>query len=393
MLRTRHPYGRIAVILILFFTITSCATNGAGKREAPIFYPEPPQLPRIQYLTSFSSSLDMAPKTSAFDRFVTGAKETIQRVDKPYGISMFEGKIYVCDTNGGIVVFDLVARTFSTLQGAQGTGKLVQPLNIYIDQNGIKYVTDTGRGQVVVFDRNDFYITSFGAPEDWRPVDVAAYDDRLYVADSKHGVIWVLDKKTGEVTGKLGQEGEPRDRLAIPTNITIDAEGYLFVSDAGRFQIVKMDRDGRVQSVVGKLGSNVGNFARPRGVAVDRESRIYVVDAAFENVQIFNKEGRLLLFFGKGGSTPKDLFLPAKVVVDYRNIEYFREYAAPQFEIEGIIFVTSQFGARLVSVYALGKEKGKHYPSDNELQLVLEKKRQKLLEQEAARTAEKEKGK
>jgi len=97
-------------------------------------------------------------------------------------------------------------------------------------------------------------------------------------------------------------------------------------------------------------------------------------------VQIFNRDGRLLLFFGEAGTAPGNFLLPAKVVVDYRNLEYFRKYVEPGFEVEHLILVTSQFGERMVNVLGFGKEKGKPMPTDEELLKEIQKKKQEELE-------------
>ncbi len=115
---------------------------------------------------------------SAFESFVTGVKESEKRLNKPYGIAVYNGKIYVCDTNDTVIVFDLEKRTYGPLHGAQGMGKLLQPFNISIDADGNKYVTDTVRRQIIVFDKNDFYSKTFGIPETWKPVDAVPFEDR-----------------------------------------------------------------------------------------------------------------------------------------------------------------------------------------------------------------------
>jgi hypothetical protein len=97
-------------------------------------------------------------------------------------------------------------------------------------------------------------------------------------------------------------------------------------------------------------------------------------------VQIFNKEGRLLMFFGEGGDKPGSFLLPAKITIDYDNLQYFEKYAQPGFQIEYLVFVTSQFGPRLVNVLAYGAEKGKKYPSEAELLNQIEERRKKELE-------------
>ncbi|HUM00672.1 MAG TPA: hypothetical protein VL084_00175, partial [Thermoanaerobaculia bacterium] len=355
---------------------------------APVFFPSSPEPPRVQYLTYFTGSKDIE-EQSGFDKFVVGEKRDL-KVDKPYGVALFEGKLYVCDTNSGVVVFDLVKKSFDRLQGAVGPGALQQPLNIAIESDGTKYVTDPVRGQVVVFDRKDVYLRAYGITGAWRPVDAVPFEDRLYVADAANGLVRVFDKATGETLRTIGDKGEPEERLGRPTNLAFDADGFLYVSDFGRFQVVKYDRDGHYRSTIGKLGDNLGHFARPKGIAFDRDGRLYAVDAAFNNVQVFNKDGRLLMFFGSAGEKPGDLLLPAKVTIDYDNLRFFESYVAPGFQVHHLILVTAQFGPRRVNVFAAGQAKGMKYPTDAELLKEIDGLRKKELEkQKAAQPTEK----
>ena len=349
-----------------------CATPPI-KRET-VFFPPAPAPPRIQYLTSFSGQNDIE-EESAFRKFIFGASAVL-KLDKPYGVAIFDGKIYVCDTNQTVFVFDLRARTFGTLKGAKDKGRLLQPLNISIETDGTKYVADPIRGQVVAFDRNDDYLKAYGTPGTWRPVDAVALADWLYVADIQNGIVQVFDKKTGEIVRTIGNKGEPGQRLNLPTNLAFDHVGRLYVSDVGRFQIVTYDQNGEYAGVTGKLGNNPGHFARPRGIGIDLADRLYAVDASFNNVQIFNRQGQLLLAFGAGDRGPGSLLLPAKVVVDYDNLAYFQQFAAPDFDLEYLLIVTSQFGERLVNVFGYGKEKDASYPSDEDLRRQLLEKRQ-----------------
>jgi DNA-binding beta-propeller fold protein YncE len=354
--------------------IAACAP-AVQKPPVPVFFPPPPAPPRIQFLTSFSGLKDIETQ-SAFNRFVVGEKRDV-RVDKPYGIALHDGKIYVCDTNSTVAVFDLKRRTFGPMTGAVGPGTLRQPINISIEADGTKYVADPVRGQVVVFDRDDAYVKAYGLPGAWRPVDAVPLEDRVYVADVANGLVKVFDKQRGEMIKTIGDKGDPSERLDRPTNLAFDRDGYLYVTDVGRFQVVKFDRDGHFQSTFGKPGDNLGHFARPKGIALDRDGRLYAVDASFNNVQIFNPEGRLLMFFGEGGDKPGGFVLPAKVTVDYESLPYFREYLQPGFQPEHLIFVTSQFGGRRVNVFAYGKEQGAVYPSDAELLKEIDARRKK----------------
>ena len=72
---------------------------------------------------------------SAFDKFVVGEQQDL-RLDKPYGIAIHDGKLYVCDTNATVMVLDLVSKRYGGLRGAAGPGKLIEPINISIEPDG-----------------------------------------------------------------------------------------------------------------------------------------------------------------------------------------------------------------------------------------------------------------
>jgi DNA-binding beta-propeller fold protein YncE len=257
-------------------------------------------------------------------------------------------------------------------------------VNVTIDDQGRKYVADPGRGQSVVFDAEDQYLRAYGTPGDWRPVDAVPFAGRIYVADSAKGLVKVFDQESGELVKAIGDQGEPAERLDRPTNVAFDHRGDLYVSDVGRFQVVKFDRDGHFKSAYGRPGDNLGHFARPKGIALDPEGRLYAVDASFNNVQMFDPDGRLLMYFGEAGAQPGNFQLPAKVTIDHDNLRYFQQYLHPDFEAEYLVLVTSQFGPRLVNVFAYGRQKGKRYPSDAELLERLEARRRQELEKQGA---------
>ena len=371
----------ILICLVVFNLIAlGCAAQKKVEKPATVFYPDPPSPPRMQFLTSLTGAKDIEAPKSSFEAFVTGIKESEKRLNKPYGIAIYDGKIYVCDTNDTVIIFDLKNGTYGPLHGAQGLGKLLQPFNISIDADGNKYVTDTVRRQIIVFDKNDFYSKTFGSSENWKPVDAVPFEDKLYVADIKNGQILILDKDTGDVLKTFGSKGEPAERLYLPSNIAIDQQGIIYVADGGKFEILKFDRDGHFRGSIGRLGSETGTFARLKGLAIDRDNRLYAVDAAFDNVQVFTSKGQLLFFFGKAGRGPGSLYLPAKVAVNYDSVKYFEKYLEPNFKAEYLVFVTSQFGQRMINVYAFGKEKGVKYPSDEELLKELKEKIEKNMD-------------
>lgn len=367
---------------VLALTLAGCSQTAAPK-PPPVFFPPAPAPPRLQYLTHFTGLKDIQ-KQSSFNRFVVGEWQN-RVLDKPYGVAMADGRIYVCDTNSTVSVFDLVQRTFEPMAGAVGPGLLRQPVNITIGPDRVRYVSDPVRGQVVAFDANDRYLRAYGTPGDWKPVDAVPSGDRLYVADMRGGVVVSFDLASGEQVGTFGDKGEPEARLARPGNLAADKEGFLYVTDIARFQVVKFDREGRFQRAFGKLGDNLGHFARPKGLAVDRSGLVYAVDAAFNNVQVFTPNGRLATYFGGGGTEPGTLTLPADVAIDYDNVALFQGFAEPGFRIEYLVLVVSQFGERRVNVFGYGRQDGMEYPTEEELLRRIQERREKARSMPASR--------
>jgi hypothetical protein len=358
--------GMFCFFMLFLLLLSGCLTTSPKKSDLTIFFPAPPELPRLQYLTSINGSADVLPKSSSFDNFVTGGRKSIN-LDKPYGIAVRDGKIYVCDTNSTIYVFDYKNQRFTSLQGAKGRGSLVQPINIRITPNGYKYVADSVRGQVLAYDDKDFFIKAYGTKQNWKPVDALPLDEYLYVADTKNRVVKVFDIQTGELSRTIGNTSEKEEgRLGMPLNLAFDKNKILHVVDAMKFNIAKYDRDGHYIESISGPGQSVGRLARPRGIAFDKENRIYIVDAAFNNVQIFHDSGQILLPFGFGGRMKGAFYLPAGIAIDYDMTEYFKEYIDPDFDVEFLVFVTNQFEKNSINIFGFGTKKGSVYPTYEE---------------------------
>jgi DNA-binding beta-propeller fold protein YncE len=338
--------------LVPALLLSACATP--IEEPSFVFYPEPPEVPRIQFLGTYSSDLDVQGPVSFFERFILGARES-RELAKPYGVAIHDGKILVCDSKAGVVVvFDLVGQAVSWL-GGDRTGRLQKPINIAVDEDGTRFVTDMGRRRVMVYDQTNRYVRALGDPEAWSPTDVVIVGKRLYLTDLKNGQVVVLDKESGEELRRFGRRGSGEGEMFFPTNIEADADGNLFVADTGNFRLLKFDAKGKQLQQFGQIGIRHGQFVRPKGIAVDHEGRVYVVDAAFETVQIFDRDGKLLLFFGSAGNHPGGINLPAKVEIDYENVDLFTDRVAPGYEIEYVILVTSQFGRNKVNAYGFLK--------------------------------------
>jgi hypothetical protein len=118
--------------------------------------------------------------------------------------------------------------------------------------------------------------------------------------------------------------------------------------------VQKLARDGEPIWARGSPGRRLADFVRPRGLRIAPDGIIYVADAATEIIKLFNEDGQVLMHFGGPGTVPGALVLPATVAIDATSIPYFRQYVHEDFDVEYLLFVSSQYGEHLISVYAFG---------------------------------------
>jgi hypothetical protein len=355
----RRLLGFVLAILLL----CSCATPGAQLSEddaTVVFYPAPPEQPRLQYLYSISTEDDFGKRQSALDRFLMGDKATEKTLNKPYDVASSKGKVYVMDrVFKKILILDLAGKKMSYINDT-GRGELIEPSGIWVSDDEQKFIADMQRRQVLVYGSDNKYVRHYGDKSVFdKPVDVAVFGDRVYVCDMAKNKVFGLDRKTGEIRVSIGTIGTEEGELYKPTHVVVDSEGNVLVNDAFNFRIQKFDPEGNFIKSYGFLGDSLGAFARPKGLDVDKEGHLYVADAAFENVQIFDdKTGQLLLFFGGPGNKPGNLYLPSAVHIDYHNVEYFRNFFHKDFHVKYLLYVSNMFGGRKLNVYGFGDWQG-----------------------------------
>ena len=99
--------GGIISLAAFLALLSGCATQKKAPKSYT-FFPPAPDEPRIQFLTSFSSDVDLG-RTGSFAEYVMGKPAGPNPLVKPYGLAAKDGKVFVCDTMASsIEVFDLV---------------------------------------------------------------------------------------------------------------------------------------------------------------------------------------------------------------------------------------------------------------------------------------------
>ena len=333
-----------------------CATQPTAPKKF-LLYPPPPDVPRFQYLTGFSSGRELFGQ-NAVKKFVLGRTSKDKFVGKPYGIASRKDEIFFCDTGfDGVGILKLDRQSMEQFIPDRD-GKMKAPINAVSDAAGNLYVTDTEREQVLIYDKDGVPLEPLGKKDEMKPCGIAIAGEYFYVTDLKNHQVRlyrISDRTLARTIPRADDDG--KGRLFSPVNVAVDQQGTVYVSDPGAFRVQVYDAEGRYVRTIGKQGVGPGMFARPRGLAVDHEGRLYVVDAATQMVQLFDREGRLLIYLGDPSvNGPGSTHLPAGVSVDYENVAWFQKYCAPGKELEYVVYLTNQYGDPRISVYGFLKQ-------------------------------------
>lgn len=351
--------GIAAVIGIVLSLAGGCAApKAAGPVEVQkryAFWPDAPDAPHIQFLTSFNSSKDIQEKKSGglTDAIYGAEPEQVSLINKPYGVRMWNGRIYVCDVRSkGITVLDLRQKQ-TRLMGATGAGTINKATDIAIAPEGTKYVIDPTKSAIVVFNADERYLGIFRL-ENSAPVGLAIWQNLLYVVDFKAAHVKVLDRSTGQILRTFGEKGGEDGQFIGPLAVAVDQQGNVFVSDPIRARVQKFSPEGKFLLGFGQPGDRPGDMIRPKQMGIGSDGRIHVVDAAFNNVQVFDPNGKVEGFYGAAGLHLGNMDLPAGIDVHEGDLDLFAKYLHPAFEPERLILVANQFGGAKISVYAMG---------------------------------------
>ncbi len=338
--------GRLLVFILASYLLLGCVGQGAGSGAARLYWPPPPNPPRMVHEATLRSVVAVSSDLTMSDRMkalAVGEAADQPGMEKPYDVAARHGLLAVSDTRAGVVyVFDLVrGRVFPI--GWRGEGKLGRPGGVAIDNQDRIYVADSGRNVVVAYDGYGLFLQTIGKSSDFEHlVDVAVSADgrTIYALDrgeleSKSHQIRVYSAD-GKLINTLGGRGALPGQFNNPTQIAVSDQGEIFVLDAGNFRVQVLGSDGAFLRMWGRAGQALGDLARPRGLAVDARGHVYITDSAFQNLQIFDDQGRLLLTMGEAGlDEPGKFALPGGVAVDaqgnifivdqlYRKVEVWR---------------------------------------------------------------------
>tara|TARA_B100001179_G_scaffold231178_1_gene220449 strand:- start:21 stop:953 length:933 start_codon:yes stop_codon:yes gene_type:complete len=178
------------------------------------------------------------------------------------------------------------------------------------------YIFNRGEIPMLIFSNEGNLINKWGKGDFVRPHGIYIDDtDTLFLVDDG-GHFLKKCTKEGKLLKTIGTPSTPAEWQSggifnRPTDVTVDSEGFLYVSDGyGNSRIHKFDKEGNHVISWGEPGTEKGQFNLPHNLCLVNDQFLWVCDRENFRVQVFDKEGKWLdqfhfhrpqsIYLGKG---------------------------------------------------------------------------------------------
>lgn len=256
------------------------------------------------------------------------------------------------------------AGAFDVQGSADGMGSVARlntPNHIAIDAAGNLVIADSGNHTVRKI-ASDSTVTTVAGVASGRifgsadgigmnaqfgtPQGIAAdATGNLYVADTGSHTIRRITP-AGAVTtlaGKAGISGtadgtSAEARFNLPTDVTVDAEGNIYVADSGNLTVRKITQAGVVSTLAGSPGQRgiqdgtgaAARFSRPQGLTIDAAGNLFLTDSSDTSIRKITPAGVVTTFAGSikfagladGVGTAAQLNAPHGITIDRQGNLY-----------------------------------------------------------------------
>lgn len=147
---------------------------------------------------------------------------------------------------------------------------------------------------------------------------VAVRNGKIYVAETNEGRVTVIDPVNATFEYLKGL-ANPKGALQAPANLAFDKEGYLYVADTGRREIVVYDQ---YENYVTAFGRGLALGSKIVSVALYGEN-LYALDAGTSRIRVLNrKTGEETAVLGYIEKPNQSLRFPSNFTIDAKGSIY-----------------------------------------------------------------------
>lgn len=198
-----------------------------------------------------------------------------------------------------------------------GDGEFSYPRAIAATADGLIYIVDKS-ARIQRFDAKGRFEFGWRTPvkQDGKPIGLTVHTDgRIFVADTHYHRVLIYDDR-GTLLDQFGQLGNGDGQFQLPTDVAIDEEGFIYVSEYnGNDRITRWSPD---LVFVGQISPPLIDgldLKRPAGIDVDAEQTLWIADACNHRIIRLSREGQVLAVFGEMGAEPGQLRYPYDITV------------------------------------------------------------------------------
>jgi sugar lactone lactonase YvrE len=201
------------------------------------------------------------------------------------------------------------------------------PLAIAIDASNVAFILDESNVKVKRVNAEGRALawrpTGKGFPGFKAPTDIAIDSEgNVYVTDAKRHAVYKFNNR-GQFIQGWGKEGSGQRQFRNPKGISINSQNDIFVVDSGNSRVKRFSKEGAFKQVIGKQGAGDGGFISPVALALNQSGELFVLDRT--RVQKFSPEGEFitsirLVELGKTG-----VKIPQAIAIDKMGYIYLTD--------------------------------------------------------------------
>lgn len=155
--------------------------------------------------------------------------------------------------------------------------QLEMPEHVFIDDDDLIYVTDSGHNKVFILDEHYRYIAELEHDIFNFVKSTFVTEDRIYVVDIFESKIFVFDKETHELLEEIGEPDSPVFHEGYsfnPTHIAVDIRGNIYVrSDGSVNGLIMLNREGEFITFFGANPLRVPLLDQIRSLFLTKEQK------------------------------------------------------------------------------------------------------------------------